>query len=101
MSEKIYDDLIAGKLREVGELCKEHKLPFMAICEYEPESIGATYGWIELDGTLSLHMLLPVLASCAKGNVDSFLIELMKYCNKHGISMDQSMFLHKYGKERV
>lgn len=99
MSEQIYDDEIAPKLMEIAKLCKEKQLPFIALCEYSPESVGATYGWCSNDGAMSFHMLLPFLASFAKGNVDSFLIELMRHCNKHSISMDQSMFLHKYSKE--
>ncbi len=102
MSEQLYDIEIAPKLEEIATICKENKLPFLALCEFEPETVGATYAIPEFDsGKLSLHMLLPLLASFAKGNIDSFLIEVMKYCNKHSIDTSQSMFLHRYSKQET
>ena len=52
MSEQKYDELIAPKLLEIGNLCKEHKIPFIASCEYEPGKFGSTFGYLSMDGQM-------------------------------------------------
>lgn len=99
MSEKIYDELIAPKLLEVAALCKEHKIPLIATCEYEPGQFGSTFGWISTDGTTSLAMMMVYFAVFAKANIDNFIINLLKYCNKQGISTEQSMCIRQMHRE--
>lgn len=95
MSEQKYDELIAPKLLEVAALCKEHKIPFIASCEYEPGQFGSTFGCMSTDGQTSVAMMMVYFAVFAKGNVDIFIINLLRYSNQHNISTEQSMCLRQ------
>ena len=44
-----------------------------------------------------MHML-SMLASSGN-NIDSFLINLIRFCNEQGMPLEQSMFLKAYAKD--
>ncbi len=94
MSESIYDAQIAPLLMQAGALCQEHGLAMVAVVEYDTGTRGETRVLPEGSG-LAMRMLSMLAAS---GNhVDSYLLSVIRYCNREGISLDESMFLRSYG----
>lgn len=93
MSERIYDDEIAPVLLMVATKCKEHGMSLVATVEYEPATRGTTR---VITDKSCLEMQMQYLLSMAAPNIDSFLINLIKYCNKNNIDASQSLFLQKY-----
>lgn len=97
MSEKIYDEQIAPKLLELAAICKENKIPFIATCEYEPDSLGSTFAWLDFEkGQGSVAMLMNYVSVMAKGNVDNFAINLLKWSKKLNIDYTQTLFLKRF-----
>lgn len=89
MSEEIYDKEIAPALLDLVAKCKAAGIPFAALVEYEPGKVAETVWAIEK--MQSLTMVMTVLAIKAQSNVDRFFINLGRWCNKKGISTDQSV----------
>jgi hypothetical protein len=94
MSEAIYDEQIAPLLMQAGKLCEQHGLAMVAVVEYEKEKRGETR--VLPDGSgLAMEMLSMLAAS--GNNIDGFLINVIRFCNKNEIPLDESMFIGKYG----
>ena len=89
--EEIYDEQIAPILVELGALCREHEMPFMAIAGFE-DGNGTTFT-IPGDNALNLsqEIFLVYLAMQAQGSIDAVLIALIR----NGLA-DQSIFLQDY-----
>lgn len=98
MSEAIYDEQIAPLLMQAGKLCEEHGMALVAVVEYEDGKRGETRTLPE-DCGLAMRML-SILAGNGN-NVDGYLMGLIKYCNREGISLDQSIFLREYGTAAI
>jgi hypothetical protein len=98
MSEEIYDTEIAPLLMQAGRICEQHGLAMVAVVEYEKEKRGETR--LLPDGSgLAMEMLSMLAAS--GNNIDGFLINVIKFCNKNSIPVDASMFIGKYGAAAV
>jgi hypothetical protein len=97
MSEAIYDEQIAPLLMQAGKLCEQNGLAMVAVVELDKEARGETR--LLPDGSgLAMHML-SMLASSGN-NIDSFLINLIRFCNEEGVPLEQSMFLKAYAKAK-
>lgn len=97
MSEAVYDEKIAPLLMQAGKLCEQNGLAMVAVVEYNKEARGETR--LLPDGAgLAMHML-SMLASSGN-NIDSFLINLIRFCNEEGMPLEQSMFLKAYAKAK-
>ena len=95
MTEAEYDSIIAPKLMEIGKLCEEHGLSMVASVEYEHGKRGTTR---VIGGDSGLAMVMLAMCDHAGENVDAFMINLMRHCNKHGIDTSRSMYLSRFGK---
>jgi len=83
MSEVVYDAQIAPVLMDVAALCERHGIPFLALVEYEPKKLSRTEF---LGENPCLEMMLARWAARSRGNVDSLIIQIMKYAREHGHS---------------
>lgn len=92
MSEALYDEKIAPVLAELAALCKEHKLPFLAIVEYAPMDFGQT---TVTTPEQSLPMTMANIAARSRGNLDSFTISLIRYCKERGIDTSASFVANR------
>ena len=94
MSEKLYDEVIAPKLREIGELCQKNGVPFVAMVEWEPGQEGRTE-LMPLSASMAMH--ITALAARCGNNVDSLFIAIARFCEKHEIDTSRSIVLGKFG----
>ena len=97
MSEAIYDEQIAPLLLQAGKLCEQHGLAMVAVVEYEKEKRGETR--VIPDGAgLAMRMLSMLAAS--GNNIDRFLLGVIRFCNREGMPLEQSMFLGQYADKQ-
>jgi hypothetical protein len=89
-TEKQYDELIAPKLLEIADLCRELGMSIVARVEWAPAEIGITQVVPE---TAGVGQKLTQLAAHAKGNVDALCISLLRR-----LDCSQSIFLQRYMK---
>lgn len=89
-NEKIYDNEIAPKLKEVGDLCVQHGISFLAVAEYAPGMIGRTAVQTK-DECIEMVMI----RHCAKTapNIDGYVIGLIRWANKNNVNMDSSLIM--------
>lgn len=97
MSETIYDEQIAPLLLQAGKLCEQHGLAMVAVVEYEKEKRGETR--VLPDGA-GLAMLMLSMLAASGNNIDQFLINVIRFCNREGMPLEQSMFLGKYADKQ-
>lgn len=89
--EKIYDDVIAPKLLEIAELCKQHDMSFVSMIEWDRHAYGRTVYLAEGSG---FEIRLMETLGRAKGNLDTFLMACIKHAHVHGHS---SLILQQMG----
>ncbi len=98
MSEKeeFYDEEIAPVLLDLANKCAERGLHFLAQVEYEPGEFGLTRKFAD-----DPHLAMVMLYICAmtKNNVDSYIINLLRYLHQEGIDASASMILRPYLRE--
>jgi len=80
-AEKYYDDHVAPKLREIAKDCEANGLSLLAVCEWEPGNYGRT---LMLQPKSGIGFRLTNSAAKANGNVDAFLIAVMRHARVHG-----------------
>lgn len=97
MSETIYDEHIAPLLLQAGKLCEQHGLAMVAVVEYEKEKRGETR--VLPDGA-GLAMLMLSMLAASGNNIDQFLINVIRFCNREGMPLEQSMFIGKYATHK-
>jgi len=95
MSEAIYDEKIAPALMEVAKLCEQHNIPMLAVVEYKPGEIGET---ALQTPTQHMAMSMAHMASRCRGNLDSLVINILRFCGKQGIKTDASFVANQFGK---
>lgn len=90
MSEKIYDQEIAPKLKEVGDLCVANGIPFLAVAEYALGMIGKT-AFQTNDECIEMVMI----RHCAKTapNIDGYVIGLARWANQNHVNVDSSFIM--------
>lgn len=88
--EKFYDEVIAPKLMEVGKICKEKGIPFLAVVEYTPSKVGEI-GVIIPEECLKMAMI----RHCAKTapNIDWYFIGLSRYATEKNIDTSASIVM--------
>lgn len=82
-NEEFYDIEIAPKLMELGTLCQDKGMSFSCFVEYAPSQYGET-SCIKAEASVAFRMIL--WAAAAHGNIDSLVIAVAKYAQKHGHS---------------
>lgn len=92
MSEVLYDEKIAPALADLAALCKEHNLPFLAVVEYAPGDFGQT---TVVTPEQSMPMTMGNIAARSRGNLDSFVISLIRYCKEKGIDTSASFVANR------
>jgi hypothetical protein len=85
-NEEIYDTEIAPALLKVSERCKELGFPMIANVEYEHGETGRTEFCPATNGDErpSAKQLLVHYAARCNGNIDSFLMAVIKDAEKYG-----------------
>lgn len=93
MSEAIYDEKIAPLLAEASRICHEHDLPMLAVVEYEPGNFGET-----ACQTPQQHMAVSMahMASRCRGNLDSLVISILRFCKTQGIDTSASFVANQF-----
>lgn len=91
MSEAIYDELIAPELLRLSKLAFENGISLLAVAEWEPGETGRT---VCLVPNSSFAVRMVEVAMRCDGNVDAFMLAMMKHAREHGHS---SMFLSQAG----
>ena len=81
--EAIYNAEIAPALQKLSERCKELGMPFLALAQYAPASIGET---CFLPPDTSYSLMLTWMMAHAHGNVDTFLFGLVRYLERNGMT---------------
>ena len=76
MTEAAYDTEVAPLLKEAADRCLKLGMPFVAVCEYESGSRGRTAAAI---GARDVDMQIINLAVQSGGNLDAFLIAVVRY----------------------
>ena len=93
MTEQIYDREIAPKLKEVGDLCVKHGIPFLAVAEYLPGKIGRT-AFQTNDECISMVMIRHCVKTAP--NIDGYVIGLVQWAKKKNINMDASIVMRQF-----
>lgn len=83
MNEQFYDEEIAPDLLDLAKRCHDRGLSFVAVVEWEPGEQGRT---IYLQRSHGLGIELANVAAATNGNVDSLIMYIMRYGEKHGHS---------------
>lgn len=81
MSESVYDKEVAPLLKQAGEICERHGMPFVAQVEYQPGDFGQT---AFLGENPSIAMRLLLWAALAKGNLDQLFFAAARHGKEHG-----------------
>ncbi|UEP42709.1 hypothetical protein [Burkholderia sp. B21-005] len=94
-NEKFYDDEIAPALLELAHKLRTRGMSMVATVEFERGKRGSTF---ELPVERGIEMDLLRALSLAGNNVDSFLISVMRICDRRGVSYQESIFLKRYSE---
>ena len=88
--EQIYDEEIAPALMQIAEKIKALGMSMVAVVEYAPNERGDTTVMGGVSG-LEMHMVY----MCAKTvpNVDSYILNLKRFCYQRNIDTSTSMVL--------
>lgn len=91
MSEKLYDEEIAPKLKELSELCQRAGIPFVALVEYAPGEHGRTE-FVPMSASIQMH--ITTMAARCNANVDGLMIGIKRTCERKGIDTSASIYLN-------
>ena len=81
MSEAYYDEHIAPKLMAIAKECEDNGLSLVACYEYE---LGRKARTMTLQPGCSFVINLVEFATRSRGNIDSLIMALCRYAEKHG-----------------
>lgn len=81
MSEKLYDEVLAPKLKEIADICEANGIPFVALCEYEPGQGGRTEF---VPDTACTATKIAAFAARCDGNVDALMIAIQRLAARVG-----------------
>lgn len=85
MSEKFYDDVIAPKLLEISNLCKENGLSFVGAVEWPESSLCYTL-IMQKDATIAVRLV--EVSAKANGNFDAMAFAILRYAKENNIRND-------------
>ena len=92
--EAWYDAEIAPALAALATRCNERGMSFVAVVEYQPGDLGATY-YLTKDAGTEMHMLN--LCGQTVPNVDAYVISLKRWAKQNNVSTDSSFVLRGFG----
>lgn len=92
--EAWYDAEIAPALAALAQRCNERGMAFVAVVEYQPGDHAGTY-MVGEDAGLAMHMVS--LCSRTAPNVDSYVMNLKRYCKAQGIDTGGSFAMRALG----
>ena len=95
MSEALYDEKIGPMLLEIGKLCEANGMPFLAVVEYAPGEFGQS----QFLKDCSLPLTMANIAARCRGNLDAFMLSLLRHCRENGIDTSASIFARTPGVE--
>jgi hypothetical protein len=90
--EQFYDDHIAPVLLELAGKCNERGLSFLAFVEYDQNKTARTSQFMK-DAGLEMWMVAMMMQSAP--NLDSFMINFMKFCREENIDTSASMIIRQ------
>lgn len=83
--EKVYNEQIVPKLRELGDLCAAHNMHVASIVELGGGGAAGDYFYTgSYDETSSLAFRMVVTLAKAHGNLDAFMNAMAKHGREHG-----------------
>lgn len=88
--EKYYDEHIAPLLAQAGKLCEENEMSMVCAVEFNPDEIGET---TVLQEDCGLNMTMTHLCLRTAPNIDSFMINLIQYCDMNDIDYTSSIYI--------
>ena len=89
-TEAFYDSEIAPVLADLAKRCTDRGMSFVAAVEYVPGNHAGTYMMVE-GACLQMEMIR--MCSKTAPNVDSYLINLIRFCKENKIDLRGSLFL--------
>lgn len=92
-----YDAEIAPALAELAQRCHEHGMSFISLVEYQAGDRALTQMFTEKAG-IEMHMVS--LCSRTAPNVDSYILNLKRYCKMNGIDTSGSVAMNGFGQSR-
>lgn len=90
-NEQFYDQEIAPQLKLLMNKCAERNMPFIAVVEFEHEQCGLTADVPE-SASVWVHLVLHAYAT--KGNLDAFVIRVVRWAQERKISIEETMIGH-------
>jgi hypothetical protein len=93
-NERWYDDEIAPALAAIGEKLQARGMSIVCSVEYDPGERGDTLALAE---NASLAMRMVYLCTRTAPNVDSYMINLIRYCREKGIDTSESVAITYFG----
>lgn len=88
--EEIYDQEIAPVLLKLGEKLKQLDMSMVAVVEYAPGERGDTFVMGKDSG---IEMQFLTLCAQTVPNIDSFILNVQRWCKRNNVSTDSSMIL--------
>ncbi|MAY78597.1 MAG: hypothetical protein CL802_13660 [Citromicrobium sp.] len=76
MSEQVYDDKVAPLLRQVAEICMQHKMTLIARVEWERDKAGITQ---IVPDDAGIGQKLTQLAAHSHGNIDALCLSAVRH----------------------
>lgn len=90
-NERIYDEEIAPLLAQAAKKATAHNIPLFALAEYGPGNIGETRSAYR---GACFPFVFAQAAFSAQGNLDAFVISVLRFCKDQGIPTDASIIAH-------
>ncbi|MFN9473245.1 DUF3850 domain-containing protein [Acidovorax sp.] len=93
---QVYDEEIAPALLKLGQRCDEIGMPFLALAEWAPGRVASTTVQAGRSGTA---FQMARIAAATAPNVDSFAMNLMRYCDAKSSDTSGCLFLARFSKD--
>lgn len=94
VDEAWYDAEIAPALAQLAKRCHERGMAFVSVVEYQPGDRARTVYMTE-DACLAMEMIN--LCAATVPNVDCYVMNLRKLCQRRGQDMSGSIVLSGFG----
>jgi len=95
MGEQIYDSEVAPLLAAAAKICGDTGMSFIAVVQYDDDGRGITK---LLGESPSAYMRSLAMLAHAKGNIDAFLLGLIREAKDGRLDLSNSIFLREYAK---
>jgi hypothetical protein len=92
-NETFYDEIVVPALAALAKQCEERGMPFLCMVGYSHGDFGTT---ITHPSNPGLAYIIAKFGMLCKGNVDSLMIGIKRYCAENNIDTSASMFLRTH-----